>query len=177
VKEEDIEDLLKKLEAMWPILKNNEEHKESIVLLVNEKARHVSSGDVLAGYRTLVREHPTGRKDGSPAWPPSPSDVLGCILFAYRDRKEKVKITVPNTGPKQVAGRLCRKCSGSLTFHPGDRIIYCESCRAVQAFEGRAVLTPHDVHSLKFVDKEIDHDETEREREKAMNAIRRMGIK
>ena len=177
-KETPISVLVSKLEGMWPILKNNEEHKEAITLILSEKAKHVSPDDFLAGYRLLVQLHRTGRDDGSPAWPPSPTDVLGCVLSAHRDRKSNgVKITTPYRGPRRVAGKVCRKCQQAIVFHPGDRMLFCPSCRTVQAVGDGVALTPHEVHSLEFLDSESDYDTEEAEKAKALAAIKRLGTK
>lgn len=177
MKDEDVSAFLLKMEGMWPILKKNDQHKEAIVLLINEKASHVSADDLTAGYRLLVANARTSNKDGGPAWPPSPPEVVGCILTAHRDRRSEVRISYTAQGPRKVAGRLCRRCQQHLTFLPGDNVLYCFSCRSVQVIEGRTSLTPHDIHLLEFVEEMVDADKAEQDRLKAIEAIKRLGIK
>ena len=178
MRDEDVSAFIVKMEGMWPILRNNEEHKKAIVLLLNEKAMHVSADDLTSGYRLLVAHSRTSNKDGGPAWPPSPNDVVGCVLMAHRDRRSAVKISYTNRGPRRVAGRVCRKCNGEITFLPGDDVLYCISCRTVQTTDGKARLTPHDVHALEFIEaEEVDYDTAERDRLKAIEAIKRLGIR
>lgn len=168
---EDVSAFLKKMEGMWPILRNNEEHKEAIVLLLNERASHVGPDDLTAAYRLLVTNARTSNKDGGPAWPPSPQEVLGCVLSAHRERKADVKITIPYYGPRRVAGRVCRRCQSGLTLF--ENVLYCESCRSAQMVDGRAQLTAHEIHALEFVDPpSVDYDAAEQAKVEALAAVR-----
>lgn len=170
---EMIEGFIKRLESMWPILRNNEEHKKAIAMLANEKASSASEDDLNHAFRLLLANHKTSNKDGGPAWPPSPHEVLGCILSAQRERKANVKIAVPYYGPRRVAGRVCRKCNGTLTLF--ENVLFCEECRSVQQFEGRTRLTPHEIHSLEFTDPpNVDYDTVENEKVKALEAVSRL---
>lgn len=177
MRDEDVSAFLMKIEGMWPILKKNDQHKEAIVLLINEKASHVSADDLTAGYRLLVANARTSNKDGGPAWPPSAPEVLGCVLSAHRERKSDVRISYTPQGPRKIAGRICRKCQQALVFLPGDNAIYCFSCRSVQMVDGRARLTPHEIHTLEFVEEMTDADTAEQDRLKAIEAIKRLGIR
>lgn len=158
---------------MWPILRNNEEHKEAIVVLANEKASTASEEDLNRAFRLLLANHKTSNKDGGPAWPPSPHEVLGCILSAQRENKADVRIAVPYYGPRRIAGRLCRKCKGTLTLF--ENVLYCEDCRSAQQIEGRVQLTAHEIHTLEFVDPpNVDYDTIEDEKAKALESVRRL---
>jgi hypothetical protein len=163
---------LKRIEGMWPILKKNDEHKEAIVLLVSEKAANAKPKDFDRAFRMLVQNCPTSNKDGGPAWPPNPNEILGILLSAMRDGSTNTKVRIPYHGPRKIAGRLCRKCSNGLTLF--ENVMYCQTCKSVQAIEGdRTQLTPHEIHTLEFTDSsDVDYDEAEDAKAEALEKVR-----
>lgn len=146
ITESDVETLVGRIAGMWPVIKNNEEQKNSIAMLVMERAGRLNAEDLSEGFRILIRNAKTTRPDGGPAFPPSPSEIVGCVLASAAARRPEHQ-----TGSaRRVAGRVCRRCNGALDYLPGEEVIHCGGCNTVQMVNGKVELTPHEVHSLRL---------------------------
>jgi len=155
ITENDVSLLVDRIAGMWPVMKNNEEQKRAIAMLIMERGSRLNVEDLNEGYRLLVLNGKTSRPDGGPAFPPAPGEILGCILASASARR-----TTPRDGsPRKVAGRVCRKCGSAVHYLPGEETIHCGSCNTVQMIAGKTQLSPHDVHSLRLEDPDSYSDE------------------
>lgn len=178
IERDDVLYLVDRISGMWPVIKNNDAQKEAIVLLIWEKRHGLTEHDLNDGYRMLIANSRTSRSDGAPAWPPSPSEILGCCLSAAAKRKgdAPVREWESNT-PRRVAGMVCKRvgCNGPIDFIPSESVLWCSKCNSVQRRGLDHILTPHEVHDIHFVDEVVVTTEEVRiHKQKALEAFSKM---
>lgn len=177
INDEDAEKLVGRIVGMWPVARNNTEYQQAVKDALVSKASVLDDQDLTAGFRTLCAVSKVSRDDGGPAWPPSVSEVTGCVLKAARDRRDGVR-DLPVRGVRRVAGRMCRKCQGSLQFLPGDDVLHCPTCNAVMGVGKGVRMEWADVQRLEFADSPvISESEVEAAKQSTLAAIRRMAGK
>jgi len=178
IERDDVLYLVDRITGMWPVIKNNEEHKKAICDLVWEKRNIVNEHDLNDGYRTLIANSRTSRADGGPAWPPSPSEVLGCVLASASKRKASDPAPARDSGAlRRVAGMLCVRpgCHGPIDFIPSESTLWCSKCNSVQQRGIDHILIPHEVHEIHFQDESVvTPEEVEEHKQKALAAFRTM---
>ena len=172
ISDEDAERLIARVVGLWPVARKNEEYQSSVRELLIGKREALTPDDLAQGFRLLSLTARTSRDDGGPAWPPSPGEVLGCLLTSARNRAAGNR-RLPRRGSRKVSGRVCRKCQGELHFLPGDDVLHCAACNMVMGVGSGIRLSWGEVQSLEFADEyDIDPAEVEAAKERAMRYIR-----
>ena len=179
IERNDVLYLVDRIVGMWPVIKNNDEHKKAIAELVWEKRSGITNDDLNNGFRTLIANSRTARADGGPAWPPSPSEVLGCVLSSASKRTSDVPRPADDSSPgiRRVAGALCVRagCNGPIDFIRSENVLWCGKCNSVQQRGESFVLTPHEVHSIHFIDEvRVTVEEVAEHKKKAMLSFQKM---
>lgn len=123
-----------RLRALWPALHTKPEHLSEIGKALMQHADRLTPEDIARGFDRVVQSSPTT------AYPPGPHEVLGCVLAESsaraRDRRESERRRRADENlpaRNEVAGRSCPKCRGALAFLADDRMLWCDTCRAVVA--------------------------------------------
>ena len=174
---DDVRQAVARLAVVWPTLKNRDELRQEIGNAVMAEADKLEPLDVERGVNLLIRTAPTKAKDGGPAWPPGPNEVLGCILKIRAERVDLApRMEGPkNTGPIAVTNRRCcrSECGGVLDYLRAERVLRCQRCRSVQVrewIEGRPRihLGSAEFQALTF------SDEPPEDGIDAMEAVRKM---
>lgn len=156
---------------MWPAARNNDEYQQTVKEMLVAKSNTLTGDALSEGYRMLVRSARTSRDDGGPAWPPSPGEVMGCVLTAARDLSPSRPL--PRRGLRRVRGHVCRKCSGPVDFHPGEEVLHCAPCNTVMGVKEGIRLSWDQVQGLEFADTAtVDPAAAAEAKERAMAFIR-----
>lgn len=170
---EQVDALVQRIVGLWPVAKNNTEYRSTVAEMVMAKRELIQPDDISAGFRTLAANTRMSRDDGGPAFPPSPGEVLGCILTAARNREKPREL--PRRGSRKVRGRVCRKCQGPLNFMPGDDVLHCPACNAVMQNKDGTRLSWPEIQALEFADEPTISDaEVEEAKANTMRALAAM---
>ena len=78
---------IQRLVGMWPALGKRDALRQEIGHAVMKHAERIEPADIRAGLDKLIASTRTGQDDGGPAQPPSPHEVVGCILAASNVRR------------------------------------------------------------------------------------------
>jgi hypothetical protein len=170
---EQVDAIIKRIIGLWPVAKNNAEYQQTVREMLVAKHEVIQPDDLTAGFRVLAANTRMSRDDGGPAFPPSPGEVLGCVLTAGRNRAKPKEL--PRMGLRSVRGQVCRKCMGPLNFLPGDNVLHCPGCNTVMGSGEGIRLSWSEVQRLDFADDAtISDEEVEQAKAKTMEALSRM---
>lgn len=141
IERDDVREAMSRMSDVWPRLKKDERLRNEIGQAVWRERSRLNPSDITRGVEQLFTVAPTTAKDGGPAWPPGPREVMECVLRARGDRiSQQQRDNASNTGKaRRLAGRCCamRGCHGGVDYLPNEQMLVCESCRAVQVVEWR----------------------------------------
>lgn len=79
-----IAEQIMRLRVLWPVLNSRTEHTQEIVRALDRHAQRLTCEDVQVGFSDAIENTPTN------SWPPGPHEVLGCVLQAARNRRERI---------------------------------------------------------------------------------------
>lgn len=107
----------------------NQEYKDELRrFLLRAVKPDWEPSDINGAFDTLLQVHPVTAKDGGPAMPPNPGEVLGMILTQRRNRQSAGERSHTPAGVRVLRNRPCPKCNGPRLLVPGEpAYIYCQS--------------------------------------------------
>lgn len=89
----DAIDTVKRLTSVYSRLRRDDTMRDEIGQALMRHADKLTVPDLYAGCTALIETLPARQKDGGPAAPPGPHEVLGCVLQARHDRvREEPKV-------------------------------------------------------------------------------------
>jgi len=149
---------IQRMADVWPQLRKNDALRREIGETIYRDRARLESGDLENGFAELVKRTPAVAKDGGPAWPPGPREVMECIAMARTARIGRAIRSRESGAPRPVAGRSCSRCRGQVALVPQERVLLCEGCGSVQVHrwhEGVPIiqLTPAEVGTLPYEDQ------------------------
>ena len=128
VKTEEVVAFVDRITGVWRT--RNDAYKEETRRMVFRASKpDWEPHDLNAAFDALLAVHPVTAKDGGPAMPPNPGEILGLILSAKRNRIAAGDRTHIPVGTRTLRNRPCPICSGPRMLVPGGAItfIYCQS--------------------------------------------------
>jgi len=82
----DVRDVLQRMTGVWTRLKSNDELRQEIGHAIMRHAERLERDDLRNGVDAVMLNTRAQQRDGGPAVPPGPHEVVGCILAA-RERR------------------------------------------------------------------------------------------
>lgn len=125
IQQQDVKDALRRLESIWPVLRNRREQVKEIGDGLWRHRARLTPASMAKGIDLLLETTP------AIGYPPGPSEVIGCVLMAAgkpEQRKEPER-ELPRT---EVVGRQCEQCGSPVELFPPERVLICVGCNTLQ---------------------------------------------
>ena len=82
----DVRDVITRMTGVWTRLKSNDELRQEIGHAIMRHADRLEPDDLREGVDAVMMNTRAQQRDGGPAVPPGPHEIIGCILAA-RERR------------------------------------------------------------------------------------------